>query len=243
MAKKKIIKDISFLELVTSEKEKSNSYGVMSVDEIMDMVDWIMTHERELREVKKYLVLFSLDTCIRKSSLLRLKWSDFTVQDDVVLVKGIDKGNDEFREKISKEFYNDLLTIKTESSDKVFNIKPLAIQSMMNRYREYFKISSDRKLTWHSIRKTGVTFRFRVTGDILEAQRAARHKNITTTQIYLEKEDYGALGAVSSAGKLDSELYNKVDHNTLIKAISMLKKDNQLLLNLKINEILKENNV
>jgi integrase len=240
MVKKKLIKDISFLELVNSEKVKEKHYGVLSVNEIMDMVSWIMEHERELKLVKKYLVLFSLDTCIRKSAVLRLTWSDFLEEDDVVLVKGIDKGNNEFRKKISKEFYNELLTIKDESSDKVFNIQPLAIQKMMDRYREYFKINPDRNITWHSIRKSGVSFQFRLTKDILQAQKAAGHKNITTTQIYLDDEDYGAIGAVSSMGKLDEDLYKKVDRETLIKAIGKMKKDTQLLINLKLQEILKE---
>lgn len=241
LAKKKLIKDISFLELVTSEKEKDSHYGVLSVNEVFDMANWVINHERELIDIKYYLILFSLDTCVRKSAVLRLKWSDFVEDEDVVLVKGIDKGNNEFRQKISKEFYKDLLTIKNESSNRVFNITPLAIQKTMNRYREYFKISPERKITWHSIRKTGVTFRYRVTGDILEAQRAARHKNINTTMIYLEPEDYGALGAVSSAGKLDNELYKKVDRDVLIEALSKCKKDVQLLVNLKLHEIIKNN--
>jgi integrase len=242
LAKKKLIKDISFLQLITSEKEKDNHYGVLSTNEIMDdMVNWIMTHEKHNREVKKYLVLLSLDTCIRKSAILRLKWSDFMVEDNRVKLKAIDKGNHEFRAEISKEFYDELLTIKGDS-DKVFEgITKEAIDKMMQRYREFFKINPDRKIVWHSIRKAGVTFQFRVTKDILVAQRAAGHKNITTTQIYVETEDYGAIGAVSSAGKIDNELYKKVDHETLIKAIGELKKDTQLLLNMKLNEILNAN--
>lgn len=241
MAKKKLIKDISFLELVSSEKEKDNHYGVLSVEQVFEMANWALNHESMLPETKYYLILFSLDTCIRKSAVLRLKWSDFIEEDDVVLVKGIDKGNNEFRTKISKEFYNELLTIKNEKSDYVFDIKPLTIQRMMDRYREYFKISPDRNLTWHSIRKSGVTFRYRLTSDILEAQKAARHKNINTTMIYLESIDYGSIGAVSVKGKLDEDLYKKVDHETLVKAIGLMKKDTQLLINLKLQEILKEN--
>jgi integrase len=239
MAKKKLIKDISFLELVTSEKEKDTHYGVLSINEIMDMVEWIMEYERELKETKKYLVLLSLDTCIRKSAILRLKWSDFEEAEDGIVIKGIDKGNTEFRKKISKEFYNELLTIK-KTSDKVFNVNDNVIDGLMKRYREFFKISPDRKIVWHSVRKAGIMFRFRLTKDILEAQKAAGHKNINTTQIYLQSEDYGAIGAVSSMGKLDNELFKKVDHETLINAIGLLNQDTQLLINLKLNEILKK---
>jgi integrase len=243
LAKKKLVKDISFLQLVTSEKEKDNHYGVMSVSEVLDMANWIMNREKHLKEKKYYLVLFSLDTCIRKSAVLRLKWSDFHEEDSSVIVEGIDKGNEEFRKEISKEFYKELLTIKDDQSDNVFEgITKESIDKMMQRYRKYFNIPEERNLVWHSVRKSGITFHYRVTRDILSAQRVAGHKNITTTQLYVQAENYGAIGAVSSMGKLDDEAYKKVDHETLIKAISELKKDTQLLLNMKLNELLNTNN-
>jgi site-specific recombinase XerD len=240
MAKKKLIKDISFLELVSSEKEKDEHYGALDVSEVFDMAEWAL-HERELGNVKRLAILFSLDSCIRKSAMLRLKWNDFTVKEDGVEVKGIDKGNKEFRQLISMDFYNELLTIKDEKSPYVFNISIKAIDSMMNRYRKAYNIPEERRIVWHSIRKSGVTFRFRVTGDILEAKRAANHSSITTTQIYLEEQDYGQIGAVSSAGNIDNELFKKVEHEILIKAIGLLKKDTQLILNLKLQELIKNN--
>jgi site-specific recombinase XerD len=241
MAKKKLIKDISFLELVTSEKEKDEHYGALEVSQVFDMAEWALKHERELGNVKRLAILFSLDSCIRKSAMLRLKWSDFTIKEDGVEVKGIDKGNKEFRQLISMDFYNELLTIKDEISPYVFNISVNAIDSMMNRYRKSYNIPEERRIVWHSIRKSGVTFRFRVTGDILEAKRAANHSSITTTQIYLEEQDYGQIGAVSSVGNIDKELFKKVDYETLIKAIGLLKKDTQLILNLKLQELMKNN--
>jgi site-specific recombinase XerD len=238
MGKKKLIKDISFVNLVTSEKQKDNHYAAFDVSEVYEMAEWALNNERELGNEKRLMILFALDTCIRKSAQLRLKWSDFTVREDGVLVKGIDKGNNEFRQLISKTFYNELLTIKSDKSDRVFNISEDALNSMMKRYREFHNISDSRRLVWHSIRKSGITFRFRVTNDILEAKRAANHKSITTTQIYLQEEDYGQIGAVSSVGKLNENLYKEVDHDILLKAIENSKKDLQIMLNMKIQEIL-----
>lgn len=238
MGKKKLIKDISFISLVTSEKEKDNHYGALDINEVFEMAEWARNNERELGEVKRLAILFSLDSCIRKSAMLRLKWSDFKVREDGVEVRGIDKGNKEFRSLISKDFYNELLTIKSDKNDNVFNISVDAINSLMTRYRRDFNIPEDRMIVWHSIRKSGVTFRYRLTNDLLEAKRAANHSSITTTQIYLQEEDYGQIGAVSSAGKLNENLYKEVDHETLLKAIAMCKKDMQLILNIKINEVL-----
>jgi integrase len=240
MAKKKLIKDISFLSLVSSEKEKDNHYAAFDVSEVFEMSDWAWKHERELGNVKRLAILFSLDSCIRKSAMLRLKWSDFTVREDGVMVNGIDKGNNEFRQLISKDFYNELLSIKDEKSPYVFNVSPDALDGMLSRYRKAFNVAKERRLVWHSIRKSGVTFRFRLTQDIMEAKRAANHKSITTTQIYLQEEDYGQIGAVSSKGKLNDNMYAEVDLEILVKAIGMMKKDTQLLINLKLQEILNE---
>jgi integrase len=241
LAGKKLVEDVSFLELIDSLPETSNSYGVLEASEVFRLSE-IAAKERNKGNIKRLLILFALDTCIRKSALLNLTWSNFIEREDGVMVKGVDKGNKDFRHLISKEFYQELLTLKTDNSDKVFDISGRRIDDMMTRLKEKANIASERNIVFHSIRKAGVTYRYRVTGDILEAQRSAGHSNITTTQIYLENEDYGSIGAVSSAGKLDMELYKKVDQETLIKAIEMTKKDFQLILNLKIQELQRNNN-
>lgn len=239
LAAKKIINDISYLDLIESLPEEKNTYGVFTVEEVFKMAD-LALEERELGLVKRYVLLFALDTCVRKASLLKLKWSDFTVRDEDVLVKGVDKGNKEFRESISKEFYKELLQLKNKESEYVFNISQRALDSSFKRLREKVVPNyKERNLTFHSIKKCGVTFRYRRSGgDILEAQKAAKHSRLDTTRLYLEDEEYGALGAVSSKGKINDDLFKEVDHETLIKAISNCNKNLQLILNIKIQEIL-----
>jgi integrase len=180
-----------------------------------------------------------LDSCIRKNALLNLKWSDFSERDEGVMIKVTDKGNKEMRQLISHDFYKELLTIKSDG-DKVFDISSDSLNDTFKRLKSKMGISIDRNIVFHSIRKTGVTFRYRITGDILEAKRAANHSSVSTTQIYLENEDYGLIGAVSSKGNLDMELYKKVDQETLLQAISMCKKDLQLILNMKIQEVMRK---
>jgi integrase len=173
--------------------------------------------------------------------MLRLKWTDFAEKENGVEVKGIDKGNKEFRSLISKDFYNELLTIKKDDSPYVFNISSDSLDSLMGRYRKAYNVPSERRIVWHSVRKSGVTFRYRISGnDIMEAKRAAGHSNITTTQIYVKGEDYGMIGAVSSAGKIDKEIFKKVDYEVLLQAIELCKDDVKLLINLKINEVIKQ---
>jgi integrase len=239
LASKKIVQDVSYFPLIKHLPETKNQYGVLEAHEVFDMAE-LAFHEREKGAIKRLLILFALDTCVRKTALLAIKWTDFVVREDDVLVKGVDKGNKDFRHIISKDFYNELLTIKTPESDKVFDISDDAVQNMFTRLKTQMNLQEERNLVFHSIRKAGVSYRYRITGDILEAKRAAGHSNSVTTEIYIGELDYGAMGAVSAAGKLDMESYKKVDKDVLIEAISMCKKDFQVILNMKIAELMKK---
>jgi integrase len=241
LAGKKIVDDISYLNLIESLPEHSISHGVLESNEVFEMAE-LARYEGKKGEVFRLMILFSLDTCARKAECLSMKWSNFIEKPDGVLVKNIGKGNKEFRQLISKDFYKELLTLKEDGVDKVFQIGDRTVDRMMASLKEKMQIPEDRHISFHSIRKSGVTFRFRLTQDILEAKRAANHSNINTTMLYLQEEDYGALGAVSSAGKLDMNLYKEVENYVLVKAIEMCKRDFQVLLNLKIQEILNKNN-
>lgn len=242
LAAKKLIDDITYLPLIKFLPETTKHYGALEAHEVFKMAE-LALDERRNGEIKRLLILFSLDTCIRKTALLNLKWSNFIEKEDEVIVQGVDKGNKHFRESISKEFCEELKSIKTNDSDYVFNISSKAVDRMFARLRDdVMKIPKERNIVFHSIKKAGVTFRYRMTGDILEAQRAAKHSRLDTTRIYLSEEDYGSMGAVSSRGKLDMELYKKVENEVLIRAIEKCKKDFQTILNIKIHEILKEIN-
>jgi integrase len=233
---KKIIKDISYFKLIDYLPETKNPHGVLSVDEVYQMANWAGTEESHKKQIKHFIILFSLDTCARLSECLSLKWSYFEEKEDRVQVKMIGKGNKDFRPSISKEFYNNLLSIKSEESDSVFPISKDAITDMMERYREYFNIPKERRIVFHSIRKAGAMFQYRISGnDIMQAKKALNHSSVTTTQVYLDDTDYGLLGAVSSANN-DMELYKKVSHEELIKALDNCNNDLKIILNMRIHE-------
>lgn len=150
------------------------------------------------------------DTCLRKSALLNLTWSDFIEHEEYIEIKAIDKGNEERNLRISKEFYDALLQIKSESKDgKVFNISETSIQDMMNYLKSQMQFEDKRNVVFHSIRKCGVTFQFRLSNDIMQAKKAAGHSNL-----------------------------NNTSHEELLRGIESLNKDQRLLLNIKLNEII-----
>lgn len=239
--KKHIDFDTEYLNLIDSLPEKKNEHGFLSIEEIETMTELIMTMPRVRdREIKKYLFLFSLDTCARLDECLSLKWSDFRENENDVEIRITAKGNKEFRPKISKGFYDELLTIKGES-EKVFPISKNAVADIIAKLRSTMNINENRNIVFHSIRKAGGTFQYRLHGSITAAQKALGHSNINTTTIYLEDEDYGLTGAVSSKGRVSDKYYEEVDHETLLKAINKLTKSQKLMLNIKIDEIIKNN--
>lgn len=235
---KKMVNDTSYFDSIEALPENQNSYGILSVNEVLHLAD-LAKKERNLKEVKYYFILFALDTCLRKSAILSLKWSDFEIMEDQVIIRVTDKGNKDFRKVISFDFYNELLTIKTDD-ERVFPISKKSIDEMMPRLVKQIPTLANRNIVFHSIRKTSISYQYRITSDILQAKKAAGHASIATTQLYLEEQDYGAIGVVSSKGNLNNELYKQVSHEELLEAISQMTKDQQLLLNLKLNQIQKD---
>jgi integrase len=228
----------NFFKKVKWLKTQDNKYGILDIHEVWEMANLAREKEREYKEIKYYFILFALDTCLRKNAILNLKWTDFKGVEDGVIVNAVDKGNKEFRQKISKEFYNELLSIKKEGEERVFPISVDSVNNMVSRLRKLMNIPEERNITFHSIRKAGVTFQYRITGDITQAMRAAGHANPIVTMRYLDMRDYGVTGAVSFGNKIDEELYKKVSHEELLKAIENCPKDMQLILNIKLKEII-----
>lgn len=237
-----IVKDISCLASLKMVRlpENDNEYGVLTVEEVFDFANWSKENEKELEDIKYYFILFSLDTCIRKGAALNLKWDDLVVNEDHVLVKAIEKGNKDFRGKISLDFYNEILKLKEKyNSEKVFNISSSTLQLTLNRWKKARNIIENRNIVIHSVRKAGGTYHFRVTGDILQAKKILGHSNVSTTQKYLGTEDYGVVGVVSTGGNIDQDLYKNVDKETLIKAIENIK-GYKTLINVELNKLLSE---
>ncbi|MEM5009355.1 site-specific integrase [Niallia taxi] len=237
--KKLVEDDLSYFSEVTSLPEKRNSYGIPTVDEVLKWAELALLETHKPKE-KRLLILFSLDTCIRKSAALRLKWSDIVLQDGYVKVSGIDKRNKEFRHEISESFYNELLTIKHDSEHVFEGITVDMIDGMMERLKLKTNIDPNRNIVFHSIRKAGGTFRYKASGgDIIAVQRALGHSDPKITEIYLDETTSNAMGAVSSINNIDKELFKKVPHEILLKVIDELSQTEKYLLNKKINDLIK----
>ena len=228
--------ETGFFEHIDKLDDDTRKYDALTTEEVLFMAD-LAKKERVKKDIKYYTILFALDTCVRKAAILNLKWSDFDLSEDKVIVSGIDKGNKKFKKEIASEFYEELLSIKTDS-EYVFDISSDAINDMMIRLKKKMKLDS-RNIVFHSIRKAGATFAFRMTGDILEAKKALGHSDINTTYRYLQERDYGSVGAVSMSKDLDVNIINEVSHEDLLKVLDECDQDIKILLARKLSKLQK----
>lgn len=240
LSRKGYIDNISFLNIdMTSDNAKS--HGILTFDEVEEMTEFALRQgKEETGLIKYYLIKFSVDTCARVSECLNLKWSNFIIEEDLVRINTIGKGNKEFKPTISKNFYNELLKIKTNSV-YVFNIHRNTINNMMRDLRHDMKIPESRNIVFHSFRKTGVDRVYKETRDLVQAMKAANHSSTKVTELYIDTdEDYGIMGYYSSKDGVDEKLFSKVSHNDLVNAIESLDKGQQMHINLRLQKLLKE---
>lgn len=242
--------DISYFDAITelTKKldDKDNFCGRLTVQEVWEMADWAQFHERVNQITKYYLILFSLDTCARLGECLKLKWSYFEPVNELgeVQINTIGKGNKNFYPKIKKWFYDKLVKNLNDGSEYVFNISQQSVSDMIIRYREVFNIPEERNIVFHSIRGTGITFKYHMAGNDLEAaRRAANHSNYSALNHYMAKEDQRADGAVSLSKELNTDLYKHANREDLIKVIEQLSMDERMKINMKLNKLMKINTV
>lgn len=228
--------DLSELELIRNLPKDTKSIEVLTVERALQYVDWIRGNERFKSEEKCLIIKLAIETGLRASELLSLEWNQFKEDDSRVLIKGYGKGNKKWVEKMGTDLYNELRALNNEG-ERVFSLSYSDLAKMMLRAKKALG-DEKRAITFHSFKKCAVSFVYKVTGDILEAQKKGKHSSLDTTRIYLEEEDYGITGAISLIGKTEPDLYKKVDKKTLTKAIELMNKDFLFILNNKINDVL-----
>lgn len=234
--KKMYFHDLSDLSEIKNLPKSTVNVAHLSFHSAMEYAEWFRDNEKN-KSLEKYLIAkMAIDTGLRASELLNLKWSQFTLEDEYVLLEGVGKGNKKWNEKISHEFYNELLALKSDE-DNIFSLKYNDLVRMMNRAKIALG-DKNKAISFHSFKKCAVTNAYRITGgDILEAKRKGRHSSLDTTGIYLEAEDYGMTGFISLGNNVEDDLYKKVDNETLVAAIELLGKDFKFILNQKIKTL------
>ena len=232
--------EVDFFKVIKKLDENTKSYGFFTQTEALELIE-LAKKEKQKPEIKSMLLAFALETCIRRTAALSLKWSDFVVDgtSDVKLTV-IDKGNKDYRALISYEFYLELLKIKS-NSEYVFDLSATNVDKMMQRLTQKLEVDPNRNLTFHSLRKTGVEYKFNYSGrDIRVAQQAANHSpksmNVTVGT-YLTKDEYGIKGIISNGYEKEENVLDSLSLEQLQIVLNTLDESTLQIINKKAKEL------
>ena len=229
--------DLSELDSIKNLPKDTRRIEGVSHTRAMAYAEWLGENEKFKAEEKRAIVKLAVDTGFRASELLRLKWNQFAVEEEHVIIEGYGKGYKRYSDKISLKFYEELKIMLQGNRELLFTLTYSDLATMMQRVKTALG-DEERAISFHSFKKCSVTTAYRLTGDIKEAKRKGRHSNLATTDNYIESEEYGITGLVSLGGEIDSDYYESVSHEELIEAIKSMNNDFIFILNskLKINK-------
>lgn len=214
----------SFLKIRELPK-RAKSYGVLTPEEAFLLADIARSNEREKKEIKYFLINTAIRSSLRISDLLALKWDDFKIKDDLVLIEIYEEKTDkETAKPLVREFYDKLLTIKTDKTERVFNIDKDAVGKMMKRITKKMGIDEKRNIKFHSFRNVGINFVLDVTGDIKAAAAQGNHSNINTTyNSYLDRtKNFDNMAGVLMDREMDQSILEKLSKDELMNLINKL---------------------
>lgn len=232
--------NVDFFKAIKKLNENTNSYGFFTEDEIFKLIE-LAKNEKRKGLIKSLFLSFCAETCIRKEAALQVKWSDFTIlnNNDVGII-AVDKGDKEYKAVISYDFYKELLKIKCES-DKVFDLTVPTVDAMMLRLKNSLNIDPSRNLTFHSLRKTGVNYKFEASGrDIKVAQVAANHSDKSlnvTIGTYTKKDDFGKKGLISKQYEKSDDFFNNLNLEEIKELLNSLDENTKVKINNKTIEL------
>ncbi|AZV43627.1 phage integrase [Peribacillus asahii] len=204
---------------------KTKAHGTLTPEEAFKMAELALETEREQKKIKYYLIQTAIRTSLRISDLLALEWNDFKEKDDLVVITIYEeKTNKETEKPLVRSFHEELLSIKEEGKDKVFNIDRDTITRMMKRLRVKMGFPPERNIVFHSFRNVGINFVLDVTGDVKAAAEQGNHSNINTTYShYLDRnKNYDNMAGVLMDKELNENVLNDLSKEELLELIDKL---------------------
>ena len=203
----------------------TDSYDAMSVEEILKAIDVVSKTNKGTEKALFIKVAFS--TAFRKTSLMKLKWSDISVKDETKIIKTLGKGNKWDEKKLSDGLYLELMEFRKTVGDreKIFTLAKGTIDKMMNLIRESIDFG-DRNIAFHSFKKSSIEEVARLTNyDIKAMQSQANHSDVSTTlNFYMSHKKLEDMVIVD----LDYEIpLNKFDLMSRDELLSLIKKSDR----------------
>lgn len=210
--------DLSFFNVIKELKKQTEEIPHMPISVAYEFIE-AAKEERFHGNLKSNLIMFALDTGLRQEEILKIKLSDFTKTEHGYMYEGYGKGNKKFKDTISEQVYDKIVSTYNKNKKELlfYPLTSKNLRDMMKRIR--VKLGYEKEgYSFHSLRKTAITYVHDYTGDIVTAQRKANHSNLNTTTIYIENKALDKTGLFSTQSE-DKELYKKVSHEDLLESL------------------------
>lgn len=209
----------------------TESYDAMSVEEILEAINIVFKTSKGLEKALFIKVAFS--TAFRKTSLMKLKWSDITTKDGVMIIKTLGKGNKWDEKKLSDGLYLELMEFKktVNGREKIFTLAKGTIDKMMNLIRENMDFG-DRNIAFHSFKKSSIEEVARLTNyDIKAMQSQANHSDVSTTlNFYMAHKKLEDMVVVDLNYEIPLEKFDSMSKEELISLIKNSDRNTQMKL-------------
>lgn len=234
----------SKLDLLKSYPDTREEIEMIPFDLAMKYARYFRGEEQGIE--KQLIIKLAVETALRATELLDLKWSNFTVVEDGVIMKSHGynkgKGNKEWIDKIDKELYEELLQLKDLGNNhKLFTLTYKQLTGMMVRGNELLN-DTGINYSFHSFKKLAVTMCYLNNNNCIDtAMKKARHSNVNTTMRYLRLTNLNVTGIISAKMSTEDDIYKTVSHELLLETLSEMRPEMLLILNNKIKN--KKNNM
>lgn len=227
----------SWFDLDRYDEHDKEKYDAMTHQEVLQAIN--LVSETRSGNQKALLIRLAYSTAFRRESLLELKWDAFINRDGTWFVKALGKGNKWDYKKITTDLYEEIMKMKAETNrDKIFTLTKKTVRKMMDYIRENMDFG-DRKIVFHSLKKSSIREVALITNyDLKAMQRQGNHSNVTTTlNDYMAETALDDLVVVDTNYHVPVEKFDDMSKEQLLSLIKSMDRNTQIKLLQKMREI------
>lgn len=213
-------------------KGESESYGVLSWEEVLDMIELVKDEKKG--DIKASLMETAVITCFRQNSLLNLTWDNIENIDGVWVLcaeeEAIGKGKQISKKPITDELHDRLMGLKKKHKDRrIFPLEKKTVVVMMQRLRGKLKLDDD--ITFHSLKKCGINEAYEISGgDIMAVAEQGDHKSFGTTMKHYmkKKKKFSEMVGLKIGQKVDISSLENLTQEQLMKLVQQSSRNVQI---------------
>lgn len=217
---------------VDKVKGESDSYGVPTYDEAMQMIE--LSKELKDGNEKSIMIELAIFTSIRLEALCAIKWSNIKRDKECWIVEAIDKGKKLDKKPIDNSLYERLLTLKGMYGENVFGLSSRTYQRAVEQVVAKMGIEDGRNITFHSLKKVAINWELDETGNVIMACIQGNHSNLNTmyNSYVQKKKDYSQMTGMRMRQDKDLSELESLSKEQLLELIknSSYSTQNELVL-------------